>query len=206
MSNLAILFADHAPSLTETKGPHEPRMLIVAGCRDCIPAFWLFCFDEDCLADMKVEEVVHTALVSPLPDVRQRLAARDSLARSWFPGHVALWERWLSVMDLLNRPFLKIDASPLDRDPVGLGGDIINALEWFESDGEDDFGLQTLLELAGGAQVYDLASQSFRRSRSTRPEVILVGGGHDFRLWEEPQPGPKKRPSKRPAAKRRGRG
>ena len=198
MSNVASLVADNVSAPCGPANPVDPRALFVASCRDAVPVFWLFCFDEGCLADVPVGGEVHTGLVSPLPEVGRRLAARDGLARSWFPAQAALWDRWCTLLGLLRRAYLKVDTVPLGADPEDLGADIVSALDWFEADGADAFGLRALLGLAGGARVYDAGARSFRRSRAIRPEVVLVGGGDDFRLWEATPSGKKAAARRKP--------
>src|SRR5262249_9229505 len=87
MSAVATLFAENTPTPpspypepTSEAQKAKAKTVLVASVADRVPAFWLFCFEEDNVVDVSFEGERFSTLVSDLASVRERLAERDRLA------------------------------------------------------------------------------------------------------------------------------
>jgi len=224
MSAVATLYAENTP--TPPSPYPEPtskvlkaksKTVFVASVANRIPVFWLFCFEEDNVVDVSFEGERFSTVVSDLASVRERLAARDSLAKQWFPEHARLWDRWREVIDSLHRKFLKVDAYPISdcyESDDEWGGSLVNVLDCIAHENEYPFDALNMLLGMAGIGNYDPKTHSFRPARN-EPEWCLVGGNVEIEIWpgggkprgagKLPQPGSatkNKKPGGKAAGKR----
>jgi len=73
------------------------------------PCSGCFCFAKEDLVDVQLSKSKFSTLIAPLPNVRQRLLERDKLAREVFPDSADLWSGWRTVIDSVDRAYLKLD-------------------------------------------------------------------------------------------------
>ena len=154
----------------------EANTLTVAGSESPrIPAFWLFGFAEDSLAEIDLGKNVAVGLVSETGRVCDRLAAREGLARELFPAHADLWARWRAAVESVGRRYLKLDCFTIwDVYPPGEFEDALrSALRWFESRAPGDrtalFDLSVFRPCEGTGRAVSAMFEG------ESPEEVLVG-------------------------------
>lgn len=178
MSNQACLFAE------DTAAPYNPlaekrdplaNTVQLAGAAYQIPAFWLFCFDNNDMVEVESEEGKIPSLVCAMSRVRFRLAERDRAASELFPGHTHAWQEFRKAVEAAGRKYLKIDAYEiwmLPEDPRDFVRSLKMALNWFASGDKTD--LDALLSLAG-IEGYDREAKTFTVFEGDDPERYLYG-------------------------------
>jgi hypothetical protein len=174
MSNQAFLFAE------DTKAAYNPeaespagRPVFIAGAAYQIPAFWLFCFDADGdFAEVHTSAGLFLTVVAPMKAVRERLAARDPLARRLFPKHTEAWDLWRRVVAGVRRRYLKLDPYEIwqlfdDETDVPYNAVIGDAVDW----------------VCGAAGLADPAAAIRKTDDDLRSLLSLAGllGRYDFR-------------------------
>jgi hypothetical protein len=179
-----------APSRAEAAPRTKSNTVYVASAR-WVPVFWMFCFEADDLTDVDLDGEEVPTLTSPLGAVRERLAARDAVAREWFPGFTDLWGKWRQAVGGLGQRFLKLDSYALSclGDHRDFAASLFMALDGAEPIGLD---LDCLLELAF-IEAYDVDKRSFRPSAGYEPEGCLVGYDDDVVIWDKARPPTRRR-------------
>jgi hypothetical protein len=193
VSATATLLAEDSPtpSRAESAPKAKYNTVYVASAR-WVPVFWMFCFEADDLTDVELDGEQVPTLTSPMRAVRERLAAREAVAREWFPGFVGLWVKWREAIGRLEQQYLKLDSYALSC--MGDHRDFASGL-FMALDGPDPHGLdlEYLLDLAC-IEGYDEAERSFRPPPGYEPEGCLAGYDDDVVIWDK---------ACRPARKRR---
>ena len=192
MSATATLLAEDSPALRGRRPPlgRSPTRCTSPSAR-WVPVFWMFCFEADDLTDVELDGEQVPTLASPLIAVGKRLAARDAVAREWFPGFAELWGRWRQAIGGLGQKDLKLDSYAVSC--VGGPGTSHPPCSW-RMDGPDPHGLdlEYLLDLAGVAE-YDEEQRSFRPPAGYEPEGCLAGYADEVVIWHKASPPARKR-------------
>ena len=192
MSATATLLAEDSPTPARAAAARgaKDNTVHVASAR-WVPVFWMFCFEADDLTDVELDGEQVPTLTSAVSAVRERLAARDAVAREWFPAFAGLWETWRRVVGGLGRQYLKLDSYALSC--MGDHRDFASGL-FMALDGPDPHGLdlEYLLDLAC-VQDYDETARSFRPPKGHEPEGCLVGYDDDVVIRHKARPAARKR-------------